>query len=313
MQPLKTAKRVTARPHAGHSLTFRFRAGVAIFAFAVTAFASPQLKGQQFDARRRPENSGPEKTSSRLAPALNQLIRLQTRTEPSANADPPEANSGRPRTSSRAEWSSAQPSSTVEPSNSHSDRAGGSRDPQIRPASYQLSPVPTADAGLPAVDVTEVDSPLPSVKQSTPASSVPVFLDLTAERPAGAFPGSTDSANEQSAGLATEASPVQVLMRAAAWIVIALCLFSLAALGVRRWQRQKGLLPTSNNRSQILETLSLGPGRSVSLIEMAGYRALVAFDAGGIKQLILAPSTFDDEYREAEKEISAIPKPEIIS
>ena len=125
-----------------------------------------------------------------------------------------------------------------------------------------------------------------------------LFLDLRDE----AKPkGTAAPVGEHGAEVSIESSPMQVLSRAVAWIVIALCLFSLAALGVRRWQRQRGLLPTPGSRSRVIETLSLGPGRSVSLIEMAGHRALVAFDAGGIKQLVLTPPSFQDELTEADE------------
>lgn len=138
----------------------------------------------------------------------------------------------------------------------------------------------------------EISVPLKSASESG------LFLDLRDE------PKPNSSAapiGERGAEVSIESSPMQVLSRAVAWIVIALCLFSLAALGVRRWQRQRGLLPTPGSRSRVIETLSLGPGRSVSLIEMAGHRALVAFDAGGIKQLVLTPPSFQDELTEADE------------
>jgi hypothetical protein len=34
---------------------------------------------------------------------------------------------------------------------------------------------------------------------------------------------------------------------------------------------------------------------------MAGHRALVAFDAGGIKQLVLTPPSFHDELTETDE------------
>ncbi|MFO1001661.1 MAG: flagellar biosynthetic protein FliO [Planctomycetaceae bacterium] len=155
--------------------------------------------------------------------------------------------------------------------------------------------------------ISELQPTPPNAAEQTPADiSVPLkpsaeagmFLDLRDE----AKPNSTAAAiRERGAEVSIESSPMQVLSRAVAWIVIALCLFSLAALGVRRWQRQRGLLPTPGSRSRVIETLSLGPGRSVSLIEMAGHRALVAFDAGGIKQLVLTPPSFQDELTEADE------------
>lgn len=153
----------------------------------------------------------------------------------------------------------------------------------------ELQPTPSSASEQKPVEIS-----LP-IASSADAS---IFLDLRHD----AKPGSTSvPIGERGAEVAIETSPVQVLSRAVAWIVIALCLFSLAALGVRRWQRQRGLLPTPGSRSRIIETLSLGPGRSVSLIEMAGHRALVAFDAGGIKQLVLTPPSFQDELTEADE------------
>jgi flagellar biogenesis protein FliO len=153
----------------------------------------------------------------------------------------------------------------------------------------ELQPTPsTAAEQKPA----EISVPLQS------SADAGMFLDLRAD---AKIKNASAPIGERGAEVAIETSPVQVLSRAVAWIVIALCLFSLAALGVRRWQRQRGLLPTPGSRSRVIETLSLGPGRSVSLIEMAGHRALVAFDAGGIKQLVLTPPSFQDELTEADE------------
>jgi flagellar biogenesis protein FliO len=138
----------------------------------------------------------------------------------------------------------------------------------------------------------EQNAEAPAIASAT--SPAPAFLDLSGEGNSSKK-GSGKAIGEHGAELSIETSPQHVLYRAVAWIVIALCMFSLAALGVRKWQRQRGLLPVSNGSSRVLETLSLGPGRAVSLIEMSGYRALVAFDTGGIKQLVLAPRSFDEE------------------
>lgn len=140
---------------------------------------------------------------------------------------------------------------------------------------------------------------------SEPSEAAPAFLDLTSEVDRQKTT-SEKPVGEHGAELSIETSPQQVLYRAVAWIVIALCFFSLAALGVRKWQRSRGLLPSSSASSRVIETLSLGPGRAVSFIEIAGHRALVAFDAGGIKQLVLAPPSFDDEMdMEHDREASA--------
>lgn len=158
---------------------------------------------------------------------------------------------------------------------------------------------------FPAAEASE-RSEVPGTRHPAPAA--PLFLDLTGgtdrpDRSAGESAASRDDTGErQYAEVSLSDDPVHVVMRAVAWIVIALCLFSLGALGVRRWQRQRGLLPVTNSRSRVIETLSLGPGRTVSLIELAGFRALVASDAGGIKQLVLTPVSFQDELTQAETE-----------
>ncbi len=102
---------------------------------------------------------------------------------------------------------------------------------------------------------------------------------------------------EQSPEVTLATSPANIIVRAVVWLVIAFCLLILAVLGVRRYQRARGLLPSTGNQSRVIETLSVGPGRSVSLIEIAGLRALVAADAGGIRTLVLAPSIFPDELQ----------------
>jgi flagellar biogenesis protein FliO len=173
-----------------------------------------------------------------------------------------------------------------------STRESESSTPSLTPVSTVLRATPTvADDAVVRVNGTA---------KTTRAAEPEMFLDLSSEKPLAPSAASGSSATNDGPEVTMNGNPTHVLTRAVAWIVIALCLFSLAALGVRHWQRQRGLLPTSNTRSRVLETLSLGPGRSVSLIEMAGYRALVAFDAGGIKQLVLTPTLFQDELSAAE-------------
>ncbi|MFN9717810.1 MAG: hypothetical protein ACK58L_03895 [Planctomycetota bacterium] len=199
--------------------------------------------------------------------------------------------------------------------------------PSVRRASYEEqilairgenhADVPSESTAKPATDststqiddaapVTTTQSPstgdIPEALQKTPESKTrEIFLDLTGQT-TSASAESGKPVGEHGAALSIEPSPQQVLYRAVAWLVIALCLFSLAALGVRKWQRQRGLLPTNNSSSRVLETLSLGPGRAVSLIEMAGHRALVAFDAGGIRHMVLAPRSFDEDLVSEEQD-----------
>ena len=150
-------------------------------------------------------------------------------------------------------------------------------------------------AGFEVSDERSLIAPSGTVESEIPPSAAPLFLDLTQDEVSNADSNKQTSADTMNADVTLISSPLQVLMRAVAWIVIALCLGSLTFLGLRRWQRQRGLLPTSNATCKVLETLSLGPGRTVSLIEIAGFRALVASDAGGIRSLVLTPSNFQEE------------------
>ena len=166
--------------------------------------------------------------------------------------------------------------------------------------SDKSSPQPTESSNVDRAHFEEAEEPLATGSTSDLKSQilVPVaapFLDLTQDESSDTVPGARNSAGTMNADVTLKSAPLQVLMRAVAWIVIALCLTSLTFLGLRHWQRQRGLLPTTNSKCKVLETLSLGPGRTVSLIEMAGFRALVASDAGGIRSLVLAPSNFQEE------------------
>ena len=127
-----------------------------------------------------------------------------------------------------------------------------------------------------------------------------LFLDLT-DSPTAVSDAKSAQATAATLNISMTSSPTQVVMRAVAWISIVLCACCLVILGARRWQRQRGLLPTTTSRSRVLETLSLGPSRTVSLIEMHGYRALVATDAGGIRSLVLTPSTFEESLKQEEE------------
>ena len=275
------------------------------------------------ESRRNTQPSSSAVRSSRSTTSVNgspSTDRTSSRTAFSVDEETESFEAAAPRTRSYPDQhSSSQPTSQ-----SKIENAGGSmtseRDEHssaIEQAAWEpKSETPSTGPAAAGKALTEFsESEAMSALQPTPSStseqkpaeiSVPLkssadagmFLDLRDE----AKPNSTTAAiGERGAEVSIESSPMQVLSRAVAWIVIALCLFSLAALGVRRWQRQRGLLPTPGSRSRVIETLSLGPGRSVSLIEMAGHRALVAFDAGGIKQLVLTPPSFQDELTEADE------------
>lgn len=145
-----------------------------------------------------------------------------------------------------------------------------------------------AASGQPAID-------------PSPAKQEDLFLDLTTESSTAATDAESSQAMAATLNVSMASSPMQIVMRAVAWISIVLCVCCLVILAARRWQRERGLLPTTTSRSRVLETLSLGPSRTVSLIEMHGYRALVATDAGGIRALVLAPSTFEESLMTEEE------------
>lgn len=122
------------------------------------------------------------------------------------------------------------------------------------------------------------------------------FLDLLREPPATLPP----------ADLSVTAGGGEQLVRVLGWLIVLMCVLCLLVLGLRRWQRSRGLLPSASARSRVLETLSLGPGRTVSLIEIQGLRALVGADAGGIRTIVLAPPAFDDELTAASESTDVI-------
>ena len=89
--------------------------------------------------------------------------------------------------------------------------------------------------------------------------------------------------------------------RLAIWTVIILCLCVLTVLGLRRWQRRQGLLPSGRGQARIIETLALGPGRAVSLVQLGPHQAFVGTDSGGISTIVLAPPAFEDALDALEK------------
>ncbi len=131
------------------------------------------------------------------------------------------------------------------------------------------------------------DSVQTSVAASANSDSATPFFDLSKSEEADS---PALSAPDKAAGGTSEQ-----IARMMAWMIILMCLFCLTILGLRKWQRSRGLLPSTNGQSKVLETLSLGPGKSVSLIEMRGMRAFVGLDAGGIRSIVPAPRSFEDE------------------
>ncbi len=128
----------------------------------------------------------------------------------------------------------------------------------------------------------------------TPAESKSIaaepFLDLAQPVPS------------EEATLATNDSETnELFVRLAVWTVIILCLCVLTVLALRRWQRRQGILPEGAGRSRVLETLAIGPGRAVSLVQLGDLRAVVGTDGSGIKTIVLAPPAFEDELSRFEE------------
>lgn len=146
----------------------------------------------------------------------------------------------------------------------------------VTPASYSVD------------DSTDADSMATETTQAERGDDQP-FLDLTSD---------LDSQTGRSKSRSAASESADPIIRTLATCVIVGCLSILVILGLRRWQRSRGLLPGAGGRSRVIETLSLGPGRTVSLIEMDGIRALVGADSGGIRTIVMAPRGFSEELAE---------------
>ena len=254
---------------------------VRIFALIIICFTvlagpyAPPADGQQGLSQHR---SSSDSSSARSPTALELELtkRLQQQVQDARPESTDTRQPARPRVSASPHAASTTQSEIT---------------PLIQRAHFEVGEEPT--------------TPNSSEESTAPSagSSAPPFLELTLDKDADASSVKNRVANPLHAEVTLASSPVEVLTRAVAWIVIALCLGSLTVLALRRWQRFRGLLPTTNAKCKVLETLSLGPGRTVSLIEMAGFRALVASDAGGIRSLVLAPSSFQEELMVVSQEM----------
>jgi flagellar biogenesis protein FliO len=127
---------------------------------------------------------------------------------------------------------------------------------------------------------------------ATPNSNPAPFIDLTNET----LEGTTAST--------AEPSSIDMLIRLGTWTVIILCLCGLTALAIRRWQTKHGMLPVARGQSQIVETVSLGANRSISLVELRGVQALVGCDANGIQSIVPVPPAFPDLLDSGEAELT---------
>lgn len=117
-----------------------------------------------------------------------------------------------------------------------------------------------------------------------PVSRQEVFLDLTSEVSSQQTAGSDVSVGDSGA---------DVIIRLVTWTVIVLCLCVLTVLGLRRWQSTHGLLPAAPGVSKVLETVSLGSNRSVSLVQLRHIQAVVGCDSSGIRSIVLALPSFE--------------------
>lgn len=111
------------------------------------------------------------------------------------------------------------------------------------------------------------------------------FLDLSQR----------DSRSEAEPMASGRAETSDMFVRLAVWTVIVLGLCVLTVLGLRRWQQRQGILPSGSGTSRILETLALGPGRAVSLVQLGDVQAMVGTDGGGIRTIVLVPPAFEEQ------------------
>ncbi len=123
-----------------------------------------------------------------------------------------------------------------------------------------------------------------SESQQNRAATATPFLDL--RRP---------EVPQQTASTPPSVGNSDLFVGLGVWTVIVLCLCVLTVLGIRHWQRGRGMLPLSNSSSRVLETVSLGPNRMISLVALGDVRAIVGCDAAGIRSIVLAPPRFEEE------------------
>lgn len=266
--------------------------GVAILP-ANTAFA--QSSG--FTASSQTSAQSPVNADAAFRQRLQQLSAQTSRSEQSGTTEP------QSRTSNSAEVRNL-------PAHRITNENSASRG--LRPPSTQLKPAPQpathdtvarSTAGVqrphPSPTIQQLSAQQPSsvalssapVSDSSPSVSSGMFLDLTHE----------DQSTGDTQAIA-EPTGTDMILRLATWTIIILCLCVLTVLGIRRWQRNHGMLPLSQGHSQVLETVMIGPNRSVSLVRLRDIQAIVGCDASGIQSIVLAPPSFDSALAETDTE-----------
>lgn len=130
--------------------------------------------------------------------------------------------------------------------------------------------------------LTAYQNEVPATPDTTDAAAEP-FLDLTNEPEANANATPEPSTN------------AELFVQLAIWTVIILCACILVVLGIRYVQRRQGLLPEADHQSRVLQTLSLGAHRTVSLVQLGEVRAIVGCDSTGVSNIVLAPNSFELE------------------
>jgi flagellar biogenesis protein FliO len=168
----------------------------------------------------------------------------------------------------------------------HAGDVGDSRPPPCIYRSQQWQNSATRDF---VVRQASFDASEPVAEAAVEKSSAAPFISLAADDTSSTSLGSVGG------GLSDD----NLLIQMATWTVVVLCLCVLTILGIRRWQRSRGMLPEGVQTGRIVDTLVLGPGRSISLIQIQGLRALVGCDATGIRTIALASPGFDDELTSA--------------
>jgi flagellar biogenesis protein FliO len=174
----------------------------------------------------------------------------------------------------------------------------------VRTESRNLKPVPQSapHAASHRIGITQATySPSQPVETEQQIKQVSAAEAESSESSAPAF---LDLDNSEATQAGTEAAPqtdMDMILRLATWTIIILCLCVLTVLGLRSWQKKHGMLPVTQGNSRVLETVSIGPNRSVCLVQLRDIQAVVGCDASGIQSIVLAPPSFDTALAETDE------------